>query len=52
MAGTYRPDRIRVLAALVPGALFGYRSAFDGGRPEAGVVYLSYTYPRTIRLRA
>jgi hypothetical protein len=43
-------DRIRVLAALLPGALFGYRTAFDGGRPEAGVVYLSYTYPRTIEL--
>lgn len=43
-------DRIRVVAALLPGALFGYRTAFDGGRPEAGVVYLSYTYPRTIEL--
>lgn len=43
-------DRIRVLAALLPGALYGYRTAFDGGRTEAGVVYLSYTYPRTIEL--
>ncbi|MDD5175162.1 MAG: Fic family protein [Sterolibacterium sp.] len=43
-------DRIRVLAALLPGALYGYRTAFDGGRPEAGVVYLTYTYPRTIEL--
>lgn len=43
-------DRIRVLAALLPGALLGYRTAFDGGRPEAGVVYLSYSYPRTIEL--
>jgi hypothetical protein len=43
-------DRIRVLAALLPGALYGYRTAFDGGRPEAGVVYINYTYPRTIEL--
>ena len=43
-------DRIRVLAALFPGALFGYRSAFDGGLPEAGVLYLSYSYPRTVEL--
>lgn len=43
-------ERIRVLAALFPGALFGYRTAFDGGRPEAGVVYLNYTYPRTVAL--
>lgn len=43
-------DRIRVLAALFPGALYGYRTAFDGGRPEAGVVYLNYTYPRTVEL--
>jgi len=43
-------DRIRVLAALFPGALYGYRTAFDGGWPEAGVVYLNYTYPRTVEL--
>lgn len=43
-------ERIRVLAALFPGALYGYRTAFDGGRPHAGMVYLNYTYPRTIVL--
>ena len=43
-------DRIRVLAALFPGAIYGYRSAFNGGLPTDGVVYLSHTYPRTIEL--
>ena len=43
-------DRIRVLAALFQGAIYGYRSAFNGGLPTDGVVYLSHTYPRTIKL--
>ena len=43
-------DRIRVLAALFQGAIYGYRSAFNGGLPTDGVVYLSHTYPRTIEL--
>lgn len=43
-------DRIRVLAALFPGAIYGYRSAFDGGLPADGVVYLSHTYPRKVEL--
>jgi hypothetical protein len=43
-------DRIRVLAALFPGAIYGYRSAFNGGLPTDGVVYLSHTYPRTVEL--
>ena len=43
-------DRIRVLAALFPGAVYGYRSAFNGGLPVAGVVYLSHTYSRTVEL--
>ncbi len=43
-------DRIRVLAALFPGAIYGYRSAFDGGLPTDGLVYLSHTYPRTVEL--
>lgn len=43
-------DRIRVLAALFPGALYGYRTAFNGGQPEGGMVYLNYTYPRTVEL--
>ncbi|MDE2626640.1 MAG: Fic family protein [Burkholderiales bacterium] len=44
-------ERIRVLAAMFPGAVMGYRSAFDGGRlsPE-GVLYLSYSYPRKVSL--
>ena len=43
-------DRIRVLAALFPGAIYGYRSAFDGGLPTDGLVYLSHTYPRKVEL--
>ena len=43
-------ERIRVLAALLPGAVYGYRTAFEGGLPVDGVVFLSYTYPRTIEL--
>ncbi|WP_206668794.1 Fic family protein [Lacisediminimonas profundi] len=43
-------DRIRVLAALFPGAIFGYRSAFNGGVPVDGVVYLSHTYKRILAL--
>ncbi|MES2150070.1 MAG: Fic family protein [Pseudomonadota bacterium] len=43
-------DRIRVLAALVPGTVLGYRSAFHGGQPVDGVVYLIGTYPRTLKL--
>lgn len=43
-------ERVRVLAALVPGAVLGYRSAFNGGLPEGGVLYLSGTYNRTLVL--
>lgn len=43
-------DRIRVLAALFPGAVYGYRSAFNGGLPVDGVAYLSHTYSRTVEL--
>ena len=43
-------DRIRVLAALVPGTVFGYRSAFEGGQPVDGVVYLNGTYSRRLEL--
>lgn len=43
-------DRIRVLAALFPGAIYGYRSAFNGGLPVDGVVYLSHTYNRSLKL--
>lgn len=43
-------ERVRVLAALVPGAVLGYRSAFNGGLPEGGVLNLSGTYSRTLAL--
>jgi len=43
-------ERIRVLAALFAGAVYGYRSAFNGGLPMDGVVYLSHTYSRTVAL--
>jgi hypothetical protein len=43
-------ERVRVLAALLPGAVLGYRSAFNGGLPEGGVLYLSGTYNRTVAL--
>lgn len=43
-------DRIRVLAALFPGAVIGYRSAFNGGGPVDGAIYLTYLYRRAIEL--
>lgn len=43
-------DRIRVLAALFPGAVLGWRSAFEGGVPVDGTVYLSYGYSRIATL--
>lgn len=43
-------ERIRVLAALFPGAVFGYRSAFSGGLPMDNVVYLSHSYSHTVTL--
>ncbi len=42
--------RIRVLAALFPGAVVGYRSAFRGGMPVNGVMHLSYSYNRKVTL--
>lgn len=42
--------RIRVLAALFPGAIIGYRSAFKGTMPVDGVMHLSYSYNRTVEL--
>jgi len=33
--------RIRLLAALFPAAVIGYRSAFSGGMPVDGVMHLS-----------
>jgi Fic/DOC family len=43
-------ERVRVLAALLPEAVLGYRSAFNGGLPDDGVLYLSGTYNRTLAL--
>ena len=43
-------ERNRLLAALFPGAVFGYRSAFAGGVPDEGAVYLNYLYDRKIEL--
>jgi Fic/DOC family len=43
-------ERIRVLEALFPGAIYGYNSALNGGQPMDGVVYLSQTYNRTVKL--
>jgi hypothetical protein len=42
--------RIRVLAALFPGAVIGFRSAFKGAMPVDDVIHLSYSYNRTVRL--
>lgn len=42
---------MRIMAALFPGAVLGYRSAFDGGRPAlGGTLYLTYTYARKLAL--
>ena len=43
-------ERIRVLAALYPGAVMGYRSAFHGGLPVDGVIHLNYRYDRARQL--
>ncbi|MEN9543281.1 MAG: hypothetical protein RLZZ598_114, partial [Pseudomonadota bacterium] len=43
-------ERIRILAALYPKAVVGPRSAFYGGVPSEGVMYLTYTYTRKVEL--
>jgi Fic/DOC family len=44
-------ERIRVLAALFPGAVMGPRTAFLGGGPtEDGVIYLTYSYTKRVHL--
>lgn len=44
-------ERIRILASMFPGAVMGYRTAFDGGMPSAdGIVYLNYGYDRKVQL--
>ncbi|TCD47219.1 Fic family protein [Chlorobium sp. N1] len=42
--------RTRLLAALFPGAVIGFRSAFKGGIPVDGVIHLSYSYNRAVKL--
>lgn len=43
-------DRIRVLASLFPNSIYAYRTAFAGGMPVDGRLYLSHTYNRTVEL--
>ena len=43
-------DRIRVLAALFPGAVIGFRSAFHGGVPVDGLMHLTFTWMRKVEL--
>jgi len=48
--GLIARERNRVLAALFPGAVIGYRSAFQGGVPVDDIMHLSYSYDRTVAL--
>jgi len=43
-------ERNRVLAALFPGAVIAYGSAFAGGIPVDGVMHLAYSYGRRVAL--
>lgn len=43
-------ERLRVLAALVPKAVLGYSSAFNGGMPQDGVIHLIGSYRRNLSL--
>lgn len=43
-------ERIRLLAALYPKAVIGPRSAFQGGGPVDGVMYLTYSYTKRVEL--
>lgn len=43
-------ERLRVLAALFAGTVLGYRSAFNGGVPEDGVIHLIGSYRRSVSL--
>ena len=45
-----RRELIRLLASLYPGAVVGPRSAFMGGGPDAGTMYLTYKYTKRINL--
>lgn len=48
--GLVARERIRLLAALYPGAVVGPKSAFFGGLPHDGVMYLSYSYTKRVAL--
>lgn len=43
-------ERLRVLAALFPGTVLGYRSAFNGGLPQDDVIHLIGSYRRSVTL--
>ena len=43
-------ERLRVLAALFPGAVLSHRSAFNGGQAEDGVIHLTHNSKRTAKL--
>lgn len=44
-------ERIRILAAMFPEAVIGYRSAFDGGVPSIeGIIFLTHRYLRKVSL--
>jgi hypothetical protein len=43
-------ERLRVLAALYPGAVLSHRSAFNGGQPEGGVIHLTHNFKRVMQL--
>ena len=42
--------RLRLLAAIHPQSVLGFRTAFDGGAPSQGVLHLTGTYRRTTHL--
>ncbi|WP_029461843.1 Fic family protein [Serpentinimonas barnesii] len=48
--GLVARERIRLLAALYPGAVVGPKSAFYGGVPHDGVMHLTYTYTKRVAL--
>lgn len=43
-------ERLRVLAALFPGAVLSHRSALAGGQPDDGVIHLTANSRRTVQL--
>ncbi|MBA4316385.1 MAG: cell filamentation protein Fic [Alcaligenaceae bacterium] len=43
-------ERIRVVSALFPNSVVSFRSAFNGGLPEQGLLYITYTSNRKVQL--